>query len=92
MNLGAAERQLNAMLDRAAAKTGEARPGQRAANELEEFWRASEIRVEKKRREENKNAWIDYFEHLAHSCRKRAEEYDAKAEALLEDQPKGETA
>ncbi len=84
-NLETAERQLNAMLDRAAAGVWEARPGQQAANELEEFWRTSELRVLAKQREENRLAWHDYYSHCAHSARQQAERYEARAEAILEE-------
>jgi hypothetical protein len=39
-----------------------------------------------RRREENRLAWCGYFERLATSLRSRAEEYDDRAQALLEDE------
>jgi hypothetical protein len=38
-----------------------------------------------RRREENRLAGCDYFSHLASALRTRAEEYDHRAQALLED-------
>jgi hypothetical protein len=38
-----------------------------------------------RRREENRLAWCDYFCRLAGTLRARAEEYDHRAQALLED-------
>ncbi len=85
MNLQTAEAELNRYLDRAAAKTGEARPGQDAANAVAAMWQASERAHERKQREENRTLWFVYFSHLAHSCRQQAERYEARAEALLEE-------
>ncbi len=59
--------------------------GREKANELEAFWRASELRVLAKQREENRTGWFAYYSHLAHSCRRRADEYEAKAEQLLQE-------
>ena len=59
-------------------------------DETEELWKESERRYRARRREENRLAWCDYFSHLAGSLRARAEEYDHRAQALMEtDQPKG---
>jgi hypothetical protein len=59
-------------------------------DEREELWMESVRRYNARRREENRLAWCDYFSHLAGSLRTRAEEYDHRAQALMEtDQPKG---
>jgi hypothetical protein len=42
-------------------------------------------RYNARRREENQRAWCGYFERLAARLRARAEEYDHRAQALLED-------
>ena len=44
-----------------------------------------------RKREENRVAWCDYFSHLASALRTRAEEYDHRAQALLENQGGGRT-
>lgn len=80
-----AERQIDAFIESRAK-------GREEANALETLWAASERRELAKQREENRTAWFVYFSHLAHSCHRQAERYEAKAEALLDDQPKGETA
>ena len=59
-------------------------------DEAEEIWKESVRRYNARRREKNRLAWCDYFSHLAGSLRTRAEEYDERAQALMEtDQPKG---
>jgi hypothetical protein len=59
-------------------------------DEHEELWKASVRRYHARRREKNRLIWCDYFSHLAGSLRARAEEYDHRAQALMEtDQPKG---
>jgi hypothetical protein len=55
-------------------------------DEREELWKESVRRYNARRREENRLAWCDYFCHLAVVLRLRAEEYDHKAQALLEDE------
>jgi hypothetical protein len=44
-----------------------------------------------RRREENRLAWCDYFGRIAASLRSRAEEYDHRVQALLEDRGEGRT-
>jgi hypothetical protein len=58
-------------------------------DEQEELWKASVRRYNARRREENRLAWCDYFGRLAAGLRSRAEEYDHRAEALLEDRGGG---
>ena len=78
------EQQLDAMIQRRARK-GDVDPDER-----EELWKASVRRYNARRREENRLAWCDYFERLSACLRARAEEYDQRAQTLMEtDQPKG---
>ena len=78
----AVEADLNRLIER--------RSRQRDAEEESELWKESVRRYNARRREENRLAWCDYFSHLAGSLRARAEEYDHRAQALMEtDQPKG---
>ena len=55
------------------------------ADEREELWKESVRRYNARRREENRQAWCDYFARLAGSLRARAEEYDGRAERLMQD-------
>lgn len=57
-------------------------------DEREELWKESVRRYNARRREENRQAWCDYFARLAGSLRARAEEYDQRA-ALLESRGEG---
>ena len=76
------ERELDAMIER--------RSRQKDPEEASEAWQESVRRYNVRRREENRLLWCDYFSHLAGSLRTRAEEYDHRAQALMEtDQPKG---
>ena len=78
------EKEIDAMIERRSRK-GEVDP-----DELEPFYMESVRRYNVRRREENRLLWCDYFSHLAGSLRTRAEEYDHRAQALMEtDQPKG---
>jgi hypothetical protein len=63
-----------------------AEEGERAE---EEMWAASERAYFARKREENRREWCGYFERLAVSLRARAEEYDQRAQTLMEDEPKG---
>jgi hypothetical protein len=54
--------------------------------ERDELWKASVAAYNARRREENRLAWCDYFSHLASALRARAQEYDHRAQALLEDE------
>jgi hypothetical protein len=76
------EKQLDAMIVRRARK-GDVDP-----DEQEEIWKASVRRYNARRREENRLAWQSYFCRLAGSLRARAEEYDHRAQTLMEEQPK----
>jgi hypothetical protein len=61
-------------------------------DEREELWKESVRHYNARRREENRLAGCDYFERLAVVLRARADEYARRAEALEEDQPKGDAA
>jgi len=58
-------------------------------DENEELWKESLRRYNARWREKNRLAWCDYFSHLAGSLRARAEECDHRAQALMEEHPKG---
>lgn len=55
------------------------------ANELEAMYAASARRHREKRRRANRALWYRYFADLADSLRARADEYDHRASALLEE-------
>jgi hypothetical protein len=76
-----AEKQLDVLIER--------RSRQKAPDKESELWKESVRRYNVRRREENRRAWCDYFSHLAGSLRARAEEYDHRAQALLEDRGEG---
>jgi hypothetical protein len=77
-----AEAELSRMIER--------RSRQKDPEEESEAWQESTRRYNVRRREENRLLWCDYFSHLAGSLRARAEEYDHRAQALMEtDRPKG---
>jgi hypothetical protein len=72
------ERELDAMIAR--------RSRQKDPDEASDLWQESVRRYNARRREENRLAWCGYFTHLAGALRARAEEYDHRAQALLEDE------
>jgi hypothetical protein len=74
------EVELNAFIERRSRRGG-ADPDER-----EELWQESVRRYNARRREENRFAWCEYFSNLAGYLRARAEEYDHRAKALLEDE------
>jgi hypothetical protein len=71
------ESELDAMIER--------RARQKDPDEEHELWRESVRRYNARRREENRLAWCDYFSRLAGSLRARAEEYDRRAQTLMEE-------
>jgi hypothetical protein len=76
------ERELNTMIER--------RSRQKDPDEESELWKESVRRYNARQREDNRLAWQNYFSRLAGSLRARAEEYDHRAQALMEtDRPKG---
>jgi hypothetical protein len=76
-------------LDRLIEKRHDRRVVAEGERPAEEMWAESERRHNARRREENRAAWCEYFCHIAGSLRARAEEYDQRAQTLMEDQPKG---
>jgi hypothetical protein len=76
---------VEAELDRLIQK----RSRQRGADEESELWKESVRRYNNRRREENRLAWCGYFERLAACLRARAEEYDHRAQMLMDVRPKG---
>ena len=77
----AVERELDAMIER--------RSKHKEPEEESELWKESVRRYNARRREKNRLAWCDYFSRLAGSLRARADEYDQRAQTLMEDLPKG---
>jgi hypothetical protein len=77
------EKELDILIERRSRK-GEVDP-----DEQEAIWRESVRRYEARRKEANRLAWCGYFERLAACLRARAEEYDQRAQTLMEDEPKG---
>jgi MoaA/NifB/PqqE/SkfB family radical SAM enzyme len=77
------EKQLDAMIQRRARKGGV------DPDEREEIWKESVRRYNARRREENRREWCGYFERLAACLRARAEEYDHRAQMLMDVRPKG---
>jgi len=70
----------------------ERRARQKDPDEEHELWKESVRRSNARRREENRLAWCDYFSHLAGSLRTRAEEYDRRAQTLMQTDQRKETA
>ena len=58
-------------------------------DEQEELWKGSGRRYNARRQEENRLAYCDYFGRLATRVCSRAEEYDHRTQALLEDRGEG---
>ena len=81
----AADPELMRMIER------RSRQGEADADEQSELWRQSVARYNVRKREEHRLAWCDYFSHLASALRTRAEEYDHRVQALLEDRGEGRT-
>ena len=70
---------------------GRSRKGEVDSDELEPGYIETVARYNARRREENRLAWCDYFERLAACLRARADEYDRRAQTLMESERK-ETA
>jgi hypothetical protein len=69
----------------------EKRAGERsAANELQAMYEASARRHRERKQRENGAAWFAHFSALASSLRSSAEEYERRAERLLEEPDRGE--
>jgi hypothetical protein len=75
------EKELNAIIER--------RSRQKDPDEEHELWQESVRRYNARRREENRREWCGYFERLAACLRARAEEYDHRAQMLMDVRPKG---
>jgi MoaA/NifB/PqqE/SkfB family radical SAM enzyme len=74
----AVEADLDRLIERRARK-GDVDP-----DEAEEIWKESVRRYNARRREENRREWCGYFERLAACLRARAEEYDHRAQMLMD--------
>jgi hypothetical protein len=72
------EKQLDALIE-CRSRKGDVDP-----DEAEEIWKESVRRYNARRREENRREWCGYFERLAACLRARAEEYDHRAQMLME--------
>jgi hypothetical protein len=72
------EAELNRLIEKRSGK------GEVDRDLVEPLYMESVRRYNDRKREENRLAWCDYFCHLAASLRSRAEEYDHRAQALLE--------
>jgi len=60
------------------------RSKQKDPEEHSELWRESVRRYNARQREENRLAWCEYFSRLAWSLRARAEDYDQRAQTLMD--------
>jgi hypothetical protein len=74
----AADAELVRMIERRSRK------GEVDSDGFEPFYMESVRRYNARRREENRLAWCDYFERLAACLRARADEYDCRAQTLME--------
>ncbi len=81
---------LEAFIERRTRAVPEDRAGQERANDLERMWELSARRHREKLRRENAAAWYSHFCGLADSLRRSADEFDARAAALLEDDEREE--
>ena len=78
MDVAKASDQIDALIDkRAAARAG--------ANLEEESWKASVRRHNAKLRRQHRAEWFAYYSNLSYSLRRSADEFAARAEALLEE-------
>ena len=73
-----AEAQLNALVERRAEAAGR-------ANAEEELWKASVRKHNARLRRQHRAEWFAYFSTLASSLRASADEFDRRAEQLLEE-------
>ena len=91
-NLGSAVapgEAVEAEIDQFNQRRDEQRRQTEGEREEEEAWSESVRLYNARRREENRREWCGYFERLATYLRARAEEYDHRAQILMEDQSKG---
>ncbi len=78
MDVEQASSSIDALIDKRAAERG-------AANLEEMAWKASVRRHNARLRRQHRAEWFAYFSTLASSLRASADEFDARAEALLEE-------
>jgi len=79
IDVAKASDQIDALIDRRAAGREE------AANPAEMMWQASVRRHHEKLRRERRAEWVRYWSVLADPLRASADEFDARAERLLEE-------
>ncbi len=80
MDLVRAERDLDNLIERRAREASK----QQA---LEDLWAASVARDRERKRRENRAAWHEFYSRLSSAHARISEAYEAKAEALLEEEP-----
>jgi hypothetical protein len=80
VDLARAEDQLNGLIEKQAK-------GRQDANATEMAWKSSVRKHNARLRRQRRGEWCCYFAALAESLRRSAEHYEAKAQALLEDEP-----
>lgn len=73
-----AERELDRMIERRSGKAPD-------PEELEPSYAESVRRFNARRRQQNRALWFAYFSNLARNLRARADEYEQRAEKLLEE-------
>lgn len=81
------EKKLDAFIER----RHEQRVRTEGERDAEMMWRESERRFRERQRREVRALWYAYFCRIADSLRSRAEEYDRRAERLLEEDGRKET-
>jgi sRNA-binding protein len=84
----AIERDLDAMIERRDLK----RRQSEGEGAIEELWKESERRHAAQPREQRRWEWSRYYDGLASFHRERAAVCERRAEQLMQDEPKGETA
>ena len=83
MNVDQASVSIDALIENRAA-------GREEATTAEMLWKESVRRHNEKLRRQRKSEWFCYFSALADSLRRSAEEYERRAERLLEEPDRGE--
>ena len=79
MNVARASDQIDALIEKRSRQRSE-------ANATEMAWKESVRKHHAKLRRQRQGEWFCYFSALADSLRKSAEHFEAKAQALLEDE------
>ena len=85
MDVSKASDQLDALIERRAGERNE-------ANAAEMAWKESVRKHNARLWRERQGEWFCYWSALADSLRKSAEHFEAKAQALLEDEPERRNA